>query len=132
MQPQMAGGITEQLKFVSFPSLTYKLEDVITRSVDDIKAFAQSLAVMLAIERFDYPIYDDSYGMELRQYTGKSFSYLETTIENTLRDSILQDDRILDVMVISVEKSGTDTAYTTVDVYTNTGNIERMEFNVHL
>lgn len=123
MIPQIDSAIPiDQIEVVPFPSNTYRLTDTqIVGSVDGLSAIEQAVYHILSTERYAYAIYDDNYGVELEKYIGRSFGYLETTIQNTLQDALLQDDRILAVNVTSVTKQGIDSALVQFDVITNIG-----------
>ena len=131
MVPQAPNTI--DVAFKPFPSLTYKdTGDRIAGFVDRIDAIKQTIYHMLMKERYAYSIYTDNYGTELEQYIGRSFSYLQATIENTLKDSLLQDDRIVGVRVTNVVKVGIDSAEVMFDVQTSIGIIEGMVTSVQL
>ena len=119
MIPQIQGSLpSERTMVFRYPSFTYR--DTLTELVGDIDgeaAIRQTVRHIVLTERYNYPIYPDNYGIELRKYIGNEFSFLEASIEKTLRDALLQDDRIVDVYVTSVEKQGIDSAlvrFTTV------------------
>lgn len=125
MIPQITGGITQQIKIIHQPSKTYAdLTYEISGYVDKLDALKQTILHILSTERYAYPIYNDNYGIELEKYLGNSFNYLEATIENTLRDALLQDDRITEVMVTKINKESIDSALIIFDVYTNIGILE--------
>lgn len=123
MIPQISGAIgVEQIEVVPFPSNTYRLTDTqLIGSIDGINAVEQAVYHILSTERYAYAIYDDNYGVELEKYIGRSFGYLETTIQNTLRDALLQDDRILAVSVTSVTKQAIDSALVQFNVISDRG-----------
>lgn len=105
MIPQIENSLKEDLTIISYPSKTYKLKNnQITGKVDDIEAIKQAIEHILSIERYAYLIYDDNYGIELQKYIGESKEYLEATIEDTLREALTQDDRILDVKVTDIKQ----------------------------
>lgn len=103
MIPQMETILINAPETVNYPSKTYRYGEIqITGKIDDLEAIKQAVFHILSIERYDYLIYDDNYGAELRKYIGQDFSYLEATIEQTLREALTQDDRILDVEVTDI------------------------------
>lgn len=103
MIPQIENSLNRDLEIISYPTKTYKLrENQITGKVDDIEAIKQAVEHILKIERYAYLIYDDNYGVELQKYIGESKEYLEATIEDTLKEALTQDDRILDVRVTNI------------------------------
>jgi len=125
----------EQLEFATFPSFTYKLDtdaNIIQSDIDGIEALKQAIFHRLLTERYAYVIYDDNYGTELEQYKSKGFGFLEATIENTLKDSLLQDDRINNIAVTGVAQTGLNSALIKFDVYSNIGiiNISEVQINI--
>ena len=128
MIPQIDSAISvEQIEVVPFPSNTYRLTDTqIVGAIDGIEALRQAIYHILSTERYAYAIYDEDYGVELEKYKGRSFAYLETTIQTTLRDALLHDDRILAVNVTSVTKQGIDSALVEFDVVADTATFSEV------
>lgn len=106
MIPQIENSLSaEVINIISYPNLTYKCNDYqIAGRVDDLEAIKQSIEHILSIERYAYLIYDDNYGVELEKYIGQDFSFLEATIEDTLKEALTQDDRIVDVVVTDIRE----------------------------
>lgn len=131
MIPQISGGIVGSIETVAFPSNTYRLtEDQIVGDIDGIEAIKQAVFHILSTERYAYAIYENNYGSELEKYLGRSFSYLEATIQDTLRDALLQDDRITAVNVTSVTKTKKDSALILFTVISDRGSFN-MEVDVN-
>ena len=105
--------------------------DRIIGFVDKLDAVKQAVYHILNTERYAYTIYDDNYGIELEQYIGKSFEYLEATIEETLKEALLQDLRITNILVTSIEKVSNDMASVKFDVQSIYGNLQ-MEVSVNV
>ena len=107
MIPQIDNSLDSRvLEIITYPNKTYKLNKTqIAGKVDELEAIQQAIYHILSIERYAYLIYDDNYGVELEQYIGQSFEFLESTIENTLKEALKQDDRILNIKVTSITKS---------------------------
>lgn len=107
MIPQISDGLDEAETYsYRQPSLTYRLgEKTVAGKITKLDSVQQSIYHILSTERYSSPIYDDDYGIELEQYIGKDIGTITAGIENTLREALLQDDRITDVKVNSVEKS---------------------------
>lgn len=107
MIPQIENSIiNETVNLITYPNLTYKYNDYQTAGkVDNLEAIEQAIKHILSVERYAYLIYDDNYGVELEQYIGQDLSYLEATIEDTLKDALLQDDRIENVQVTDISTS---------------------------
>ena len=147
----------EQIRFVSYPSFTYLLSNwveeeprvfeskiakeperveyagyTIRGDVDGLNALKQAIFHRIFTERYAYAIYDDNYGTELEQYQGSSFAFLEATIENTLRDSLLQDDRIINLKVTRITKIDMNNALVEFDVLSNMGSISIADLSINL
>ena len=105
--------------------------DTIAGFVDDIDAIKQSIFHILSIERYAYDIYDDDYGVELEQYIGKDFDYLEATIQETLEEALTQDERILGVEVTDIEQLNDDSVLITFNAITQNNEIE-MEVTINV
>lgn len=83
-----------------FPSYTHRLGDRrIAGFIDNIDAIKQAVAHILATERYAYEIYDDTYGIEIQQFIGADFAYVEANIGRIIRDALMQDDRIVNVTI---------------------------------
>lgn len=107
------------------PNLTYRLgENNVSGKIDDIEALKQTITHILSTERYDNPIYNFNYGIELEQYKGKDIGFITADIENTLREALTQDDRIKDVQVNDVSKLSIDSCKVEFTVYTIYGNVE--------
>lgn len=105
--------------------------DRIIGFVDKLDAIKQAVYHILSIERYAYIIYDNNYGIELEQYIGRGFDYLEATIEETLKEALLQDLRITNILVTSIEKVSNDMASVKFDVQSIYGNLQ-MEVSVNV
>lgn len=125
MIPQISGGITQQIEIVPHPNRTFQFtEDKTAGFVDNIEAVKQAIYHILMTERYAYEIFDNNYGVQLQQYIGQPFSFLQATIENTLRDALIQDDRITNVIVTDITKSDISAALVEFTAITNVGTIE--------
>lgn len=104
--PQIASGLSGEFYPYRQPSMTYRLgENTVNGKIDRLEAVKQAVRHILMTERWSNPIYDDNYGVELEQYMGKDFGLIAADIQQTLRDALIQDDRIKDVLVTDVSKS---------------------------
>ena len=135
MESQITPQIENQLVGDSIqyrqPNLTYRIGEntVNGRITDKIESIRQAVKCILETERYSNPIYGDDYGIELEQYKGADYGKIVAGIETTLRDALLQDDRITNVIVTNVEKLDTDSCKVEFDVYTIYGNYQE-ELNV--
>lgn len=124
MTPQIADLVNSNAVTYRQPNFSYRLNDKsIIGSVNGMEAVRQAARHILMTERYDHAIYDDDYGIELRQYVGKDIGFIRAGIETTLREALTQDDRITDVYVNSVTKADSNDAcnvdFTVVTIYGN-------------
>lgn len=105
--------------------------DRISGFIDDKNAIRQAVYHILSIERYSCLIYDDNYGVELQQYIGQDFEYLKVTIQKTLEEALMQDERIISIDVMNVEKIDNETANVKLSIQANVGEIQ-MEVNVNV
>ena len=105
--------------------------DRISGFIDDKDAIKQAVYHILSIERYSYLIYDDNYGVELQQYIGQDFEYLKVTIQKTLEEALMQDERIISIEVIDIEKIDNETANVKLLIQANVGEIQ-MEVNINV
>ena len=125
MTPQIENQLQPNTETIEIPSKTYKLtEDSIKGFVDNKEAVQQAVYHILSVERYSNPIYDDNYGVELEQYIGQDFEYIQSTIEDTLREALTQDLRILNVIVTNIEKIKNDSINVKFDIISTFGNIQ--------
>lgn len=108
------------------PNLTYRIgkNTVNGRISNNLEAVKQAVKCILETERYSNPIYGDDYGIELEQYKGADYGKIVAGIETTLRDALLQDDRITNIIVTNVEKLDIDSCKVEFDVYTIYGNYQ--------
>lgn len=109
MIPQIEALEINNLEIISLPSRTYRVgENKIEGFIDNIQAIQQTVWHILSTERYAYVIYPDNYGVELEQYFGQSYEYIEANIGNTIQEALLQDDRISEVIINSIEQGELD------------------------
>lgn len=130
--PQIANEINDNIYTYREPDVTYRLnEKNVSGKIDKLEAMKQAVYHIIMTERYSNPIYDLNYGIELQQYIGKDFGFLVAGIQETLRDALLQDDRITDVIVTDISKSTEqkNSCLVQFEVYTIYGNYTE-EMNV--
>lgn len=77
---------------------TYKLSsDKIQGYTDDLEALQQAIYKVLATEKYEYPIYGFSYGIDLESLIGKDPIYVQIELKRRIRECLLQDERIVSV-----------------------------------
>lgn len=130
--PQIDNSITNEVKTVELPSKTYKMNsERISGFVDGLEAVKQAAYHILEVERYSCLIYDDNYGVELEQYIGQDLEFIEVTIEDTLKEALTQDLRIIDVKLTNIEKINLDSLLVDFDIICVYGNIQ-MEVNINV
>lgn len=88
-------------------SRTYKLfNDKIQGYVDGLEALKQAIYKVLNTERYEYPIYSFSYGVELDSLIGKDPMYVQIELKRRIRECLLKDERITNVDNFSFELAG--------------------------
>ena len=108
----------------TFTNKTYKLSsDKIEGFVDELAALKQSIYKVLSTERYEYPVYSFSYGIAWKELIGEEEPYVRAEMKRMSQETLLQDDRILEVDGFSFSFSG-DTCQCSFDVLSIYGNIE--------
>lgn len=62
--------------------------------IDGIEAVKQAVYFILNTERFKYMIFSPNYGVELTDLIGKNRTYVNTVIQNRIREALTADYRI--------------------------------------
>ena len=89
------------------PSRTYRiLGNKIQGFVDGLEALKQAIYKVLNTERYEYPIYSFSYGIELENLIGKDPMYAQIELKRRIRECLLQDERITSVDNFRFEING--------------------------
>lgn len=88
-------------------SKTYKLSDSnIQGFVDGLDALKQAIYKVLNTEKYEYPIYGFSYGIELESLIGKDAAYVNVELKRRIQECLLRDDRIESVDNFDVTVTG--------------------------
>lgn len=126
MTPQIDTGLTDSnVQQYEQPTLTYRAENnMVSGMIDGIDALRQTIKHILVTERYAFPIYDDNYGVELEKYLGTDIATIQADIETTLKEALLQDNRITNIYVNSVEQDGLDSCIVNFTVESIYGNFE--------
>ena len=104
-------------------------ESRIAEQFDGLGAMEQRVRHILMTERYEFAIYPPTYGIELQKYHKRPYGYFRATIEQTLGDALMQDDRIRGVTVSGLGKIDPDAAYVDFEVHTDIG---RMAFRAEV
>ena len=108
-----------------YPTRTYKIElnaDRINGNTDGVEAVIQAIYLILSTERYQHIIYSWDYGVELLDLYGKPMPYVLAEIPRRIKEALVQDNRITDVVDFEFEKNG-NRLHTTFTVVSNVGNI---------
>ncbi|AJA42540.1 xkdS-like protein (endogenous virus) [Clostridium phage phiCT453A] len=80
------------------PTKTYKIkDDRIVGFCDGIEALKQAIYLILNTERYEYLIYSDDYGSELKGLIGKDRDIAESEYKRRIKEALVQDDRVNNV-----------------------------------
>ena len=91
---------------------------------DGEDAVKQAIYKILNTERYDYPVYSDDYGIEIKDLIGMPDDYCMSELERRIKEALLRDDRIDDVsdFLFKIPKKGM--IHVTFNVTTDTEQIE--------
>jgi len=99
---------------------TYKLStDKIQGFTDNLEALKQAIYKMLNTEKYEYPIYSFSYGIDLESLIGKDPVYVRIELKRRIQECLLQDERIqsVDNFVYSVSGDEMLCMFDVVSIY---------------
>lgn len=127
--------LTEEISEITYPSRTYKIVikhdpyadpsnavDRINGYIDDLESVKQAVYLILGTERYRFPIYSWDYGVELEDLFGKPMPYVMSELPRRIKDALIQDDRIEDVVDFEFEINR-NKLHTTFKVVTNVGSL---------
>ena len=109
------------------PSLTWKLDlssNRIKGQIDNKDAILQAVEKILLTERYAYRIYSWNYGVELQFYIGKDTDFVMADAERTIKEALLQDDRILDIENFAAKLVDLDSVSVSFTVVSVAGNFD--------
>lgn len=109
------------------PSLTWKLDlssNRIKGQIDNKDAILQAVEKILLTERYAYRIYSWNYGAELQFYIGKDTDFVTADAERTIKEALLQDDRILDIENFAAKLVDLDSVSVSFTVVSVAGNFD--------
>lgn len=101
---------------------TYKIDFESGRVVgfcDDIEALKQAIYLILNIERYEYLIYSDNYGSELKGVIGKDRYIAESEYKRRIKEALIQDYRVdnVDNFIFYYDKDGLTVVFTIFSIY---------------
>lgn len=94
------------IEIVKDPSLSYRLDidkERVRKYVDNIESIKQAIYKILSTERYTYIAYDWQYGIELNDLIGQSKSLVKAVLPDRIKEALLVDDRIENVLDFSFE-----------------------------
>lgn len=107
MLPQSGDILKQDFKIMEIPSKAYRInESDISGYVDGIEAVKQAVFCILNTERYEWPIYNWNYGVELKDLFGSPISLVKSKIKKRIKEALMQDDRISGVDAFSFTESG--------------------------
>lgn len=87
-----------------YVSRTYALTEAegeggmyIKGKVDGIEALRQAIALMLQVEKDEYAIFSDEYGLQVSDLIGKPYPLVVAELERRIKETLLVDERVLAV-----------------------------------
>lgn len=102
------------------PTKTYKIKDNrIVGFCDGIEALKQAIYLILNTERYEYLIYSDDYGSELKSLIGKDRDIAESEHKRRIKEALIQDDRInnVDNFIFKYDGDGVLIEFTVFSIY---------------
>lgn len=117
--------LTTEITEVNYPNRTYKIlfdNDRISGYADDMDAVKQAIYLILSSERYQHIIYSWDYGVELLDLIGAPMPYVISELPRRIKEALLQDNRISDVIDFEFEQQG-KRLHTTFTVVSNVGTI---------
>lgn len=104
------------------PTKTYKIDFKNGRIVgfcDEIEALKQNIYIILNTERYEYLIYSDNYGSELKSLIGKDRDIAESEYKRRIREALIQDDRInnVDKFIFNYDKNNVFIEFIVFSIY---------------
>lgn len=119
-------GAVQVSKQAELPSKTYRIDLESSRVVgfvDGAQAVSQAIRKILRTERFAYLLYSWNYGMEWNALIGKSGRVVESEARRLVNEALGQDERILSVQSVVINRIDRDSAVVTVTVETIFGEV---------
>lgn len=108
---------------VTQPSLTLNEQNILLE-IDGIEALKQSIRRILQTERYSNSIYDHAYGVELEELIGEEMGFARIDVERRIKEALMEDDRIRDVIDFETEVIGS-TLHVTFTVDSIFGEIKQ-------
>lgn len=101
-------------------SRTYRLfENKIQGYITEAEALKQAIYKVLNTEKYEYPIYSFSYGIELSSLIGQDPTYVKIELMRRIRECLMEDGRITGVEGFEFTESGDEISctFTVASIY---------------
>ena len=121
MIPSTNSILSTDLEMETQPSKNYKMhieQNIITGLCDELEAMKQFIYKLLNTERYQCIIYSWNYGIELLDLYGEPVTYVCPELERRIRETLVQDDRIIDVNNFEFDLTEKRTIKVTFTVHT--------------
>ena len=121
-----SGALNTQIVTVEVPTNTHRMlvdRERVSGYTDGLEAMRQAVYLILATERYAFPIYSWNYGIELRDLFGQQTTYVIPELRRRITEALMQDDRITNVSDFQFEVVKNKVS-TTFLVTTTKGEIE--------
>lgn len=92
--------------------------------IGGVASVEQAIYVSLMTERYAYMIYSWQYGVGVEKYIGKDFGYIKADIGREIKETLLQDDRIIDIYDFDINKVDIDSATIKFSCLTTEGSVD--------
>lgn len=105
---------------------TYKLnieKNTIEGKCEGIEAIKQTIYCILNTERFENLMYSWDYGVEIKNLIGEQSTYVIPELERVIKEALIQDDRIEDVVEFNFTQTRKNTITVNFKVITAMGNV---------
>lgn len=115
-----------ELQYVEQPTNTFIIDwtsKQITRVDSGLDAMRQAVEIILRNERYQWQIYDSSFGSELENLIGEDYDYIVSEIPRRIADAFSVDNRILSTENFSFASLGNGNLTVTFDVITVFGTL---------
>ena len=109
------------------PSLTYYIDKNLGRissMVDQKDSLLQSVFKALDTEKYGFLIYSWFYGFDPEPFIGQDFDYVQTNLGQYVKECLLKDDRIQDIVNFKVIEQSIDSCLSTFDIISTEGLIQ--------
>lgn len=98
-------------------------KNTIEGKCEGVEAIKQTIYCILNTERFEYLMYSWDYGVEIKNLIGEQSTYIIPELERVIKEALMQDDRIEDVLDFTFNQTNKNTITVTFKVVTTLGDV---------